>query len=166
MGSLAIRNTSGRETSQIVVENYLAVVGLTVKFRIPTHALDRQEEMKITANMQPDGTVVPLIWIKDWNFYWQDSYVYSEPVHLPEGTRLEIEAYYDNSAENPIQSPIPAEAGALWQRHDERNVLCGFSEAVADDPSGMRAHRASNDANHDARVECRADFRRRHVLKL
>src|SRR5258706_128555 len=29
------------------------------------------KEMKITATL-PDGIVKPLIWIKDWNFYWQD----------------------------------------------------------------------------------------------
>ncbi len=27
----------------------------------------------------------PLLWINDWDFNWQDSYVYKEPFTLPEG---------------------------------------------------------------------------------
>jgi hypothetical protein len=53
------------------------------------HLLGR--EMKVTA-VRPDGTVQPLIWIKDWDFNWQGSYQYHEPVSLPKGTRLEVEA--------------------------------------------------------------------------
>lgn len=64
------------------------------------------KEMKVTATL-PDGKVEPLIWIDDWNFYWQDAYVYRDPVVLPEGTRIDIESCYDNSAENPFNPSSP-----------------------------------------------------------
>ena len=64
------------------------------------------KEMKITATL-PDGASKPLLWIKDWNFYWQDSYVYGDPVRLPKGTLLEIDAWYDNSADNPANPRTP-----------------------------------------------------------
>ena len=46
----------------------------------------------------PDGVEKPLIWVRDWSFYWQDSYTYEEPVKLPKGTTIAVEAWYDNSA--------------------------------------------------------------------
>ncbi len=49
----------------------------------------------------PDGSRRTLIRIPDWNFDWQQQYTYVKPIRLPEGTRLEMEFMYDNSAENP-----------------------------------------------------------------
>ncbi len=60
------------------------------------------KEMKVTATL-PDGTVKSLIWINDWDFNWQETYVYKEPVALPKGTRIEVVAAYDNSESNPHQ---------------------------------------------------------------
>ena len=64
------------------------------------------KEMKLTATL-PDGTVQPLIWIDDWNFYAQDNYVFHEPVRLPRGTRLDVLSRYDNTAENPLNPSKP-----------------------------------------------------------
>jgi hypothetical protein len=49
----------------------------------------------------PSGARVTLIRIPSWNFNWQQQYVYASPVRLPEGTQLEMEFMYDNSAANP-----------------------------------------------------------------
>jgi hypothetical protein len=49
----------------------------------------------------PDGRKRWLLWIKDWDFNWQDHYEYTEPVALPAGTRVEMEFTYDNSGANP-----------------------------------------------------------------
>jgi hypothetical protein len=62
------------------------------------HMLGR--EMKVTAT-RPDGTVVPLVYVPDWDFRWQDTYYYKEPVALPKGTKVKVVAYYDNSEGNP-----------------------------------------------------------------
>lgn len=64
------------------------------------------KEMKVTAT-KPSGESESLIWIPDWNFYWQDSYVYRDAVHLPAGTRIDVEAYFDNSANNPFNPHSP-----------------------------------------------------------
>ncbi|MBX3119516.1 MAG: hypothetical protein KF784_10650 [Fimbriimonadaceae bacterium] len=62
------------------------------------HLLGRS--MKATA-IYPDGTKEPLIFINDWDFNWQMSYLLKQPKKLPKGTRLLVEAVYDNSASNP-----------------------------------------------------------------
>ena len=71
------------------------------------HLLGR--EMKVTATY-PDGTVRPLIHIDDWDFNWQDTYTFTRPIPLPGGTRIDMVAVFDNSAENrrqPTRPPRP-----------------------------------------------------------
>jgi tetratricopeptide (TPR) repeat protein len=80
--------------------------------------------MKGTATL-PDGTVKPLIWIRAWDFRWQDQYRYAEPLFLPKGTTITMHFTYDNSDGNPRNPHHPAqrvkwgpqssdEMGALW----------------------------------------------------
>ena len=49
----------------------------------------------------PGGRKRWLIWIRDWDFNWQEQYHYAAPVRLPAGTRLEMEFTYDNTEANP-----------------------------------------------------------------
>jgi AhpC/TSA family protein len=72
----------------------------------------------------PDGGEVPLIRIPRWDFRWQDTYVYREPLFLPEGSRLDVRFTFDNSAENPFNPsspPIRVQEG--WRTTDE---MCLF----------------------------------------
>lgn len=63
------------------------------------HLLGR--EVKLWASL-PNGNKVPLIWIKNWDFNWQRTYWYREPIALPKGTVVHLVAYYDNSSDNPF----------------------------------------------------------------
>jgi hypothetical protein len=77
------------------------------------HAHYLCKDMKVDAHL-PDGSVVPLIWIKDWDFNWQGSYRYASPVKLPKDTRLEMQYTYDNSAvnlHNPSDPPREVKFG-------------------------------------------------------
>ena len=94
------------------------------------------KEMKVTATL-PDKSVKPLIWIKDWNFYWQDSYVYREPVKLPKGTVVTIDAYYDNSAANAFNPHRPPQRVLFG--NDTTDEMCfALFQTVADAPGGTR----------------------------
>jgi hypothetical protein len=55
----------------------------------------------------PDGPDVPLIRLLPWDFNWQDSYRYVEPVALPAGARVRLCYTYDNSAANPLNPNSP-----------------------------------------------------------
>jgi hypothetical protein len=70
------------------------------------HAHYVGKEMKMTATL-PDGSVTPLIWIPDWDFAWQDPYVYKDAVSLPKGTRIDATLKYDNSVDNPRNPSNP-----------------------------------------------------------
>jgi hypothetical protein len=94
------------------------------------------KEMKVTAKL-PDGATQPLIWIKDWNFYWQDSYVYKDPVRLPKGTQIEVGAVYDNSADNPFNPSSPPKRVLFG--NDTTDEMCfAIFQTVADDQSNAR----------------------------
>jgi hypothetical protein len=52
--------------------------------------------------------------IDDWDFDWQGSYTFAAPVPLPAGTRIDMRAVFDNSAENrrqPSRPPRPVSWG-------------------------------------------------------
>lgn len=49
----------------------------------------------------PNGQRTWLLKIDDWDFNWQDEYVFTKPLELPAGTNVTTEFVYDNTAENP-----------------------------------------------------------------
>ena len=62
--------------------------------------------MNVTAT-SPDRTVQPLIYINDWDFHWQGIYTFARPVPLSGGTRIDVEAVYDNSSANRRNPSVP-----------------------------------------------------------
>ena len=62
------------------------------------HLLGRK--MRVTATL-PSGKTECLINIDDWDFNWQGQYRFKDAVALPGGTRVSLEAFYDNSSDNP-----------------------------------------------------------------
>lgn len=87
------------------------------------HLLGR--ETKVTATL-PDGQVEPLVWIKDWNFNWQDQYHLAEPRRFPKGTRLDVEAVYDNSDQNPLNPNSPPKEVTWGEQTTDEMFLCFF----------------------------------------
>jgi mono/diheme cytochrome c family protein len=57
--------------------------------------------------VKPDGTEQGLINVPDWSFNWQLQYALKEPLLLPRGSKLRIEATYDNSSANPNNPSDP-----------------------------------------------------------
>jgi len=99
-------------------------------YSVGAHAHYVGKEMKMTATL-PDGTVKPLLWIKDWDFAWQDRYNYKDPVALPKGTRIDVHLSYDNSADNP-RNPSNPPKRVQWgeQSFDEMGSVTLQATAV------------------------------------
>jgi hypothetical protein len=76
------------------------------------HAHYLAKVLKMTATL-PDGDARSLLWIKDWDFAWQDRYFFKQLIPLPKGTRLDVEIHWDNSAENP-RNPSNPPARVTW----------------------------------------------------
>ena len=58
------------------------------------------KSVEVTAH-RPDGKIEVLIWARDYRYDWQPEYDFKKPVPLPQGTRIEVIAYLDNSDNNP-----------------------------------------------------------------
>lgn len=132
VGTLAIDIPAGsREhtvTSSVVLPADVTLVSLLPHM----HLIGK--EMKITAVL-PDGEVKHLIWIKDWNFYWQDNYVYHDPVKLPAGTTLEVISRYDNGEDNPLNPSQPPQR-VLFGNGSADEMCFGIFQLVADEEGG------------------------------
>jgi hypothetical protein len=78
-------------------------------------------EMKLLATL-PDGEELPLVWIKRWDFNWQDQYLCQKPISLPKGTRLRLDGWYDNSESSPYQFSHPPQRVIIGE--DTTNEMC------------------------------------------
>lgn len=89
------------------------------------------EEIKVTATL-PDGKEEPVIWIKDWNFYWQDHYLYKQPLKLPKGTIVKVEGWFDNTLDNPTQPSNPPQR-VLFGMGTTDEMCLAIMQVVPDD---------------------------------
>lgn len=87
------------------------------------HAHYIGKSMLLTATL-PDGKVLTLLDIPDWDFAWQDRYLFTSPVKLPKGTRIESLITWDNSADNP-HNPNQPPVNIRWGENsaDEMGTL-------------------------------------------
>jgi mono/diheme cytochrome c family protein len=92
------------------------------------HLLGRS--MKVTAT-SPDGTVQPLIYIDDWDFHWQGTYTFARPVPLPGGTRIDVEAVYDNSSANR-RNPSAPPHDVRWGEQTTDEMCIAFVRVTVD----------------------------------
>jgi len=92
------------------------------------HLLGR--EMKVTATY-PDGSTRPLIYIDDWDFHWQGSYTFTQPVPLPGGTRIDVAAIYDNSPANKRNPSTPPQAVG-WGEGTTDEMCIAFLRVTVD----------------------------------
>lgn len=93
------------------------------------HLLGR--EMTAVAVL-PDGTEKPLIHIPKWDFNWQDEYHFARPPLLPAGTRLDVEAFYDNSTENPSNPSTPPRRVTWGEATTDEMLYCFFLVSTED----------------------------------
>lgn len=135
LGSLMIDVPAG-ESRHRISSSLTIPAPITVTSVVPhMHLIGR--EMRVTAT-PPEGEPISLIWIRRWNFYWQDNYVYREPVYLPAGTRIDIEGYFDNSDENPLNPHIPPRRVLFGNDSDEEMFLAMF-QTVGHSPEAEQA---------------------------
>jgi thiol-disulfide isomerase/thioredoxin len=94
------------------------------------HMLGREIKVTLTP---PAGRPTTLVAIKDWDYNWQETYFLKEPIDIQPGTRLEVEAFYDNSAKNPNNPFSPPRL--VFFGDETTNEMCYvFLGATADKP--------------------------------
>lgn len=120
----AIRIPAGDAAYHVTPKDFVLPVDVEA-IGITPHMHWIGKEMKVWAT-KPDGTQVPLIWIKDWDFNWQGNYQFAEPIPLPKGTRIELSSTYDNSAANPRNPNDPPKLVTFGEQTTDEMCLCGI----------------------------------------
>ena len=87
------------------------------------------KSMTVTLTL-PDGTQKLLIDVPDWDFNWQNTYRYKEPIKLPRGSLLKIAATFDNSAANPRNPNNPPKHIDWGEQTSDEMGLALFSFTV------------------------------------
>lgn len=79
----------------------------------------------------PDGSVEILLDIPQYDFNWQNSYVFEEPKRVPKGTLITCTAQFDNSKNN-IANPDPSKAVGWGDQTFDEMMIGYFDMALAD----------------------------------
>lgn len=110
------------EKDFVIRDSYTLPVAMDA-VSVGAHAHYTAKQLKLTATL-PNGEVKTLLWIKDWDFAWQDRYFFEQYVALPKGTRLDAEVHWDNSTDNP-RNPSNPPVRVTWgeQSKDEMGSL-------------------------------------------
>ncbi|MDQ1474011.1 MAG: hypothetical protein QOJ99_5491 [Bryobacterales bacterium] len=108
-----------------------------------THYLGRGT--RLTATL-PSGEVRILLSITDWDFNWQDTYIFKDLVALPANTRIDGELIYDNSDANP-KNPFSPVKGVRWGENSTDEMGSLILNVVPRVPSDITALRNAVVAN-------------------
>jgi peroxiredoxin/mono/diheme cytochrome c family protein len=95
----------------------------------------------IRVNMTPPGgDTVTLVDIADWDYNWQETYWFKVPLKAKAGTRFDVEAVYDNSANNP-NNPFSPPRAIYFGEETTNEMLFGFVGVTPDGPNRVRVSR-------------------------
>jgi len=89
------------------------------------------KEMAITVT-PPTGEPKTLISVPHYDFNWQTTYAYKEPVKIAKGSKIGLTARYDNSASNPSNPSNPPKAVG-WGEQTTDEMCIGFVYFTLDD---------------------------------
>lgn len=91
------------------------------------HLLGKSVKMTMTP---PDGPPVVLVDIPVWDYRWQETYWFQKPILAKRGTKLEIEAVFDNSDKNPNNPHRPPQDVKVGEETTDE-MLFGFIGATS-----------------------------------
>ena len=92
------------------------------------HLLGKSVKVTLTP---PDGTMQTLVQIDDWDYNWQETYWFKTPLKIKAGTRIDVEAVFDNSAKNP-NNPKSPPMNVFVGEQTTNEMLFGFLGATTD----------------------------------
>lgn len=92
-------------SSYTISDSFVLPTGVRA-FGVGGHAHYLAKTMTLKATL-PDGALKTLLAIDDWDFGWQEQYLFETYVDLPKGTTLDVTITYDNSAANRRNPSTP-----------------------------------------------------------
>jgi mono/diheme cytochrome c family protein len=92
------------------------------------HLLGR--EMTVSATL-PDASTKKMVHVPNWDFNWQTTYAFQQPIALPTGSKVEVAARYDNSTANPINPSSPPKE-VRWGEETTDEMCIAFLSYTVD----------------------------------
>jgi peroxiredoxin len=120
------------DNDQFKVHGDIEVYQDCVLHDVMPHMHKLGKEIKVTIT-PPDCPPTTLIAIQDWDYNWQETYFLKEPMALKKGTRLSVDAVYDNSAKNPM-NPFDPPRWVLPGEQTTNEMCFVFMGATSDAP--------------------------------
>ena len=93
------------------------------------------KEITVTLH-PPEGAAKTLVAIKEWDYNWQETYWFKEPLHIQKGSRLDVLAIYDNSTKNP-NNPFNPPRVVFFGEYTTNEMCFVFLGGLAEQP-GLR----------------------------
>jgi len=93
------------------------------------HLLGKQMKLEVTL----PGSKKPacMVNIPAWDFKWQGTYTYQEPLVLPGGSKIKLTAFYDNSTANPFNPNNPPKT-VTWGEQTTDEMCLAFVSYILD----------------------------------
>lgn len=101
------------------------------------HLIGRQIKVTMTP---PGGEAVTLVEVPDWDYNWQETYWFKTPMKAPSGTRIDVEAIYDNSLSNP-NNPFNPPRTITFGEQTTNEMMFGFVSVTPDGTDRVRVSR-------------------------
>ena len=118
--------------SNHVARGTLPVPGNATILEIFPHMHLLGRSMTVTATL-PDGRELGMVRIPDWDYNWQLGYAYEQPLQLPRGSRIDLVARFDNSAQNPRNPNHPPKL-VRWGEQTTDEMCIAFLSYTTDTP--------------------------------
>jgi hypothetical protein len=107
--------------SLLAIEPHMHMIGKSIKIYATTVTFD----------------TIPLIFIPDWDFYWQDIYYFKKLIKIPSGSIFHFEVCYDNTNQNIRNPNIPPQdvffRGDMSSKNEMCQLLIEFAEYMDGD---------------------------------
>lgn len=78
--------------------------------------------------VHPNGDTETILKVPHYDFHWQLTYYLAKPMHLEKGTKVEVVATYDNSADNKY-NPDPTKE-VRWGEQTWQEMMMGYYSVV------------------------------------
>jgi thiol-disulfide isomerase/thioredoxin len=119
---------------KIAAEGYLQADATLHSVMPHMHLIGKSVKVSMTP---PGGQKTPLVDIPEWEYNWQETYWLKEPMKLKAGTKLEIEAIFDNSSSNP-NNPKNPPALVTFGEQTTNEMLFGFMGVTSEEGKKIR----------------------------
>ena len=125
---------AGKEDHRIFGEAYIQTDCEMHSAMPHMHLIGKTVKVSMTP---PGGKKTTLVGIDEWDYNWQETYWFKEPLKLKAGTKLEIEAIFDNSPKNPNNPNSPPKT-VFFGEQTTNEMLFGFFGVTAENNKRVR----------------------------